>query len=57
MLAEKFEKIGLSDEIDEKLGFARVQEGPRKDGWLINMHPVSYFCCAVIDVFLRCFVV
>jgi hypothetical protein len=23
------------------LGFARVQEGARKEGWLINMHPVS----------------
>jgi hypothetical protein len=39
-LAEKFERIGLSDEIDEKLGFGRVQDGPRKEGWLINMHPV-----------------
>lgn len=40
-LAEKFERVNLSDEVDEKLGFARAQEGPRREGWLINMHPVS----------------
>lgn len=40
-LAEKFERAALNDEIDEKLGFARVQEGVKKEGWLINMHPVS----------------
>lgn len=39
LLAERFEQVRLSDEIDEKLGFARVSEG-RKEGWLINMHPV-----------------
>ncbi|KAF9479818.1 DUF1744-domain-containing protein [Pholiota conissans] len=38
-LAERFEKIKQSDEVDEKLGFARVDQGLRKDGWLINMHP------------------
>ncbi|TFY82896.1 hypothetical protein EWM64_g1117 [Hericium alpestre] len=38
-LAERFEQVKLNDEIDEKLGFARVQEGPRKEGWLVNMHP------------------
>jgi len=42
-LAERFEQVRLSDEVDEKIGFPRVQEGPRKEGWLINMHPV----CAV----------
>jgi DNA polymerase epsilon subunit 1 len=31
----------LNDEIDDKFGFARVQEGATKEGWLINMHPVS----------------
>lgn len=40
-LAERFEQIKANDEVDEKLGFARVQEGPRKEGWLVNMHPVS----------------
>lgn len=40
-LAEKFEQARLEDEIDEKLGFARIQEGPKKEAWLVNMHPVS----------------
>jgi hypothetical protein len=30
----------LSDEVDEKVGFPKIQEGPRREGWLINMHPV-----------------
>ncbi|KAF9223138.1 DUF1744-domain-containing protein [Gyrodon lividus] len=38
-LAERFEQVRLGDEIDEKLGFPRVQEGGRREGWLINMHP------------------
>ncbi|KAJ7480111.1 hypothetical protein B0H11DRAFT_1725065 [Mycena galericulata] len=38
-LAEKFEAVRVHDELDEKLGFARVQEGLRKEGWLVNMHP------------------
>lgn len=29
----------MNDEIEEKLGFARLQEGGRREGWLINMHP------------------
>lgn len=40
-LAERFEQVQLQDEIDEKMGFARIQEGPVKEGWLVNMHPVS----------------
>ena len=40
-LAERFEQVRLQDEIDEKLGFARVQDGPIKEAWLVNMHPVS----------------
>lgn len=39
-LEEKFERVRVCDELDEKLGFARVQEGLRKEGWLVNMHPV-----------------
>lgn len=39
---EKFEAIRLANEIDEKMGFARFESGPRKVGWLINMHSVSY---------------
>ncbi|GLB41021.1 putative DUF1744-domain-containing protein [Lyophyllum shimeji] len=39
-LAERFEKVALGDEVDEKLGFARLQEGGRREGWLVNMHPI-----------------
>ena len=39
-LAERFEQVKTSDEVDEKLGFARAQDGHVKEGWLINMHPV-----------------
>ncbi|KAF4566262.1 DNA polymerase epsilon catalytic subunit [Pleurotus pulmonarius] len=38
-LAERFEQVRISDEVDEKLGFSKVQEGYRREGWLINMHP------------------
>ena len=40
-LAERFERAALNDEVDEKLGFGRIQEGVRREGWLVNMHPVS----------------
>ena len=40
-LAERFEQVKMNDEVDEKLGFSKLQEGPRKEGWLVNMHPVS----------------
>ncbi|KIY72932.1 hypothetical protein CYLTODRAFT_485908 [Cylindrobasidium torrendii FP15055 ss-10] len=40
-LAERFERIKVEDEVDEKLGFARVEEGARKEGWLINMRPTT----------------
>jgi hypothetical protein len=40
-LAEHFERVMLNDEVNEKLGFARVDQGPRREGWLINMHTVS----------------
>ncbi|KAF5381777.1 hypothetical protein D9615_005436 [Tricholomella constricta] len=39
-LAERFERAALGDEVDEKLGFSRLQEGGRKEGWLVNMHPI-----------------
>lgn len=39
-LAERFEQVRLSDEVDERIGFPKIREGPRRDGWMINMHPV-----------------
>ncbi|KAF5367571.1 hypothetical protein D9758_003792 [Tetrapyrgos nigripes] len=38
-LAERFERIKVNDEVDEKLGFAAIQEGGMREGWLVNMHP------------------
>jgi len=45
-LAERFERVKQNDEIDEKLGFARVDQGQRREGWLINMHTV---CCLFVS--------
>lgn len=50
-LAERFEEVALKDEIDEKLGFARIQEGPRREAWLVNMHPVSLYAPMIINEF------
>jgi hypothetical protein len=49
-LAERFEQVQTYDDIDEKLGFARIQEGPKKEGWLVNMHPVE---CAFLTEYPR----
>ncbi|KAF8586771.1 DUF1744-domain-containing protein [Ramaria rubella] len=38
-IEERFENVKVNDEVDEKLGFGRVNEGPRQEGWLVNMHP------------------
>ena len=48
LLAEKFERVALCDEIDEKLGFARVDQGLRREGWLINMHTVRFVCFQIL---------
>jgi DNA polymerase epsilon subunit 1 len=53
LLAERFEKVTLNDEIDEKMGFPRVQEGARREGWLVNMRPVrSYLSVDSIRTFM-----
>ena len=41
-LEDKFDNVRQRDEIDEKLGFRRVSDGPKLEGWMVNMHPVSY---------------
>jgi len=41
-LEDKFENVRQRDEVDEKLGFRRVSDGPKREGWMVNMHPVSY---------------
>lgn len=50
--AERLEKAKLEDEIEEKMGFTRFQEGLKREGWLVNMHPVSLdpFTCAVHEL-------
>ncbi|KAF9330439.1 DNA polymerase epsilon catalytic subunit [Podila minutissima] len=35
---QRFDDAALQDEIDERLGFYKFQEGPEKLGWLINQH-------------------
>lgn len=35
---EKFERVRLGNQIDEAMGFPRYESGPRKVGWMINMH-------------------
>jgi DNA polymerase epsilon subunit 1 len=40
-MEERFENVRIYGEIDEKLGFAALAEGAKRDGWLVNMHPVS----------------
>lgn len=38
--SEKFEAARLSSQIDEAYGFPRYESGPKKVGWLVNMHTV-----------------
>ncbi|KAF9359459.1 DNA polymerase epsilon catalytic subunit [Mortierella sp. AD094] len=35
---QRFDDVAFQDEVDEKLGFYKFQEGPDKLGWLINQH-------------------
>lgn len=39
---EKFESLRIANEIDERMGFARYESGPKKVGWLVNMKSVSF---------------
>lgn len=32
---------GVKEEIDQKLGFVEFSKGPAREGWMVNMHPVS----------------
>ncbi|KAF3099881.1 DNA polymerase epsilon catalytic subunit [Orbilia oligospora] len=38
---EKWEATKLANSIDEKMGFPRYEAGPKKIGWLINMHSTA----------------
>ena len=36
---ERFQELKERDEIDEKLGFHRLEQGQTRQAWLVNMHP------------------
>lgn len=38
---DKAENVRLTNQIDEMMGFPRFEEGPRKVGWLVNMHSTT----------------
>ncbi|QDS71531.1 DNA polymerase epsilon catalytic subunit [Venturia effusa] len=38
---EKWEQTRLANSIDESMGFARYDSGPKRVGWLCNMHPTT----------------
>jgi DNA polymerase epsilon subunit 1 len=38
---EKFESVRLAHRIDESMGFARYDSGPKRVGWLCNMHSTT----------------
>lgn len=49
---QRFDDAVLQDEIDEKLGFFKFQEGPEKLGWLINQHAVSCYLPVLSCLFI-----
>ncbi|CAO1633464.1 unnamed protein product [Jaminaea pallidilutea] len=36
---ERFQQTAMRDEIDAKMGFERLEAGPSRQAWLVNMHP------------------
>jgi hypothetical protein len=42
-LAERFEGVRVNDQVDERFGFAHVQEASQREGWLEN-HLVRIIC-------------
>lgn len=48
-LAERFERVALNNEVDEKLGFSKIDQGLRREGWLINMHTVSFLSFTIFN--------
>lgn len=38
--AQRFDGVAATDALDDRLGFPRYEAGPRKVGWLVNMHSV-----------------
>jgi DNA polymerase epsilon subunit 1 len=46
---KSFEDVAKIDQIDVNLGFPRYEGGPKKVGWLVNMHSVSIFISEITD--------
>jgi DNA polymerase epsilon subunit 1 len=36
---DRFREAAARDEIDAKMGFERLDQGPSREAWLVNMHP------------------
>jgi DNA polymerase epsilon subunit 1 len=36
---DRFREAAAQDEIDAKMGFERLDQGPSREAWLVNMHP------------------
>lgn len=49
-ISKRFQEVGVTDELDEKLGFPRYEAGPKKIGWLVNMHSV----CLLLLIHVPC---
>jgi DNA polymerase epsilon subunit 1 len=49
---ERFERAKLEDEVDEKMGFQKFTEGPKREAWLVNMHPVSFLLLSSHEAFV-----
>ena len=48
-LSQRFENVALIDDLDSKLGFPRYEGGPKKVGWLVNMHSVRTLILSLRD--------
>ena len=38
-IEERFAAVRKHDEIDEKMGFFRLEQGETRQAWMVNMHP------------------
>lgn len=36
---DRFKETAMREEIDAKMGFERLEVGPPREAWLVNMHP------------------
>ena len=55
--SRRFESAEATDKLDDMMGFARFESGPKKVAWLVNMHPVCYYLrinmnCECVNIFI-----